>query len=780
MDKEIVISVHGLVDFLLRRGDIDNRIYNSSSMLEGTRIHLRYQQIQNGDYLSEQFLETNIKIQDYIFSISGRADGIINSKPIPYIDEIKSTVIDLDEFYKSQSQWHLGQAKVYAYMYAKSNQLNRCGVRLTYISQIDNDDKLFFNFIFTFSELEEFVYSLCQQYLEFYQGIELHNEAKITSSSILEFPFSEYRKGQKEMAKYVYGAILNNTELFIEAPTGIGKTISTLFPSIKSFATLNVEKIFYLCAKNVAKNVAYDASNKLIQKGLIARVIKLQSKEKLCRCSSKICNPDECIYAKGYYDKISKILRSVLEKENLIDENLINSIADKELLCPFEFQLDLSLYCDIIICDYNYLFDPMVYLKRFFECEKTNYVALIDESHNLVDRSREMYSAFLNLENLLNLKAEFKRYKAPKFKRSLRKVINYFLGLNQEEKYKRLENNFDDTFFTSLENLFIQCQNILKKNPEFATHNFIEVFRNINRFLKISQYISTEFNLYFEFEGDNVKATIQCLDSSKLIRETLRKLKSSIFFSATLTPIDYYIKCLGGDETTNKLVLASPFDSSNLLTIIKDDISTKLIDRSSSYQEIASMIENVVKNKIGNYLVFFSSYKYLEDVYQYLSVDGEIKYLKQEREMLEEDKKIFLEKFKFNPSKTTVGLAVLGGAFSEGIDLVSSRLIGAIIIGVGLPTISFERDCIKEYFNSKNVNGFDYAYVFPGMNKVMQAAGRVIRGEQDVGIVLFVDSRFKYFKYRSLLKEQYQRSLNTNSLKEMEEEIVRFWENHNN
>lgn len=780
MKKEIVLSVHGLVDFLLRKGDIDNRIYNSSSMLEGTRIHLRYQQIQNGDYISEQYLETLIDFDEYQFRISGRADGIIVSGTIPFIDEIKSTVIDLNEFYNSQSEWHLGQAKLYAYMYAKSNNLSQCGVRLTYISQIDNNDKLIFNFTFTFSELESYVYKLCQEYLLFYQEIEKHNQLKIESSERLIFPFDTYRNGQRELAKYVYGTIINNATFFIEAPTGIGKTISTLFPAVKTFSTANTEKIFYLCAKNVAKNVAYEGGKKLLENGLIARIIKLQSKERLCRMDSRNCNPDECIYAKGYYDKIKNIISQVLKKENTIDDKLINDIADNELICPFELQLDLSLYCDIIICDYNYLFDPNVYLKRFFEDNSTNYVALIDECHNLVERSRDMYSAILDSDILLDLKFEFKKFKALKFKRVLNKVLSYM----EEQKAQQLEyvevgNNFEQKFYQLLENLFIQMQDILKNNQDFVTNNFLDVFRQVNRFLKISQFISSNFHLYFKCE-ENVIATIKCLDSSSLLKDTLDKLKASIFFSATLSPIDYYINCLGGDKDTNKLILNSPFDTKNLLTIVRNDISTKLKNRSSSYQSIAETIETVTSGKIGNYLVFFPSYKYIEDVYDNLNLNRDVIYIKQERDMLEEDRHIFLDKFKFNPEKTTIGLAVLGGAFSEGIDLVSSRLIGAVIVGVGLPTISYERDKIKEYFDHKELDGFDYAYVFPGMNKVMQAAGRVIRGEKDVGIVIFIDDRFRYFKYTNLLKEQYQKAYYLSDLDTISKFINEFWKNHIN
>ena len=779
MSKEIVLSVHGLVDFLLRKGDIDNRIYNSSSMLEGTRIHLRYQQIQSGDYLSEQYLEAKINIDDFTFVLSGRADGIIINRNKPIIDEIKSTVADLEYFYESQKEWHLGQAKVYAYMYSLMNNIPECGVRLTYISQKDNNDKLIMNFSYSFEELKEYIESLCRQYLVFYMRLDAHKKAKKLSSEQLSFPFKEYRPGQRELAKYVYGSILNNEAVFIEAPTGIGKTMSTLFPSVKSFSTLDVDKIFYLCAKNVAKNVAFDASRKLLENGLICRSIKLQSKERMCRCDSRKCNPDECPFTKGYYDKLKDVISRILDKEKLIDEEIINNIADEEMMCPFELQLDVSLYCDIIVCDYNYLFDPLAYLKRFFDQDKTPYIALIDEAHNLVERSRDMYSTKLENEMLKNLRYEFKRFKALKFKRALRKLITYLDEQRQEDcEYIALDDNFDVELYNLLEKLFVQCQDILKNYPEYTTNLFLETFKMINKFLKISEYISSSFHLFYEVKDGEVRAIIRCVDSSDLIKNTVSKLRTGIFFSATLTPIDYYINCLGGDENTPKVILDSPFNKDNLLTIVRDDISTRLKDRQYSYKEIAKTIEDIVSQKKGNYLVFFSSYQYMQDVYNALDLSQDITFIKQEREMLEEDRVKFLDNFKMDPDNTIVGMAVLGGAFSEGIDLVSSRLIGAIIVGVGMPTISYERNIVKTYFDSIGKDGFDFAYVFPGMNKVMQAAGRVIRGEDDKGIVVFIDDRFSSWKYKTLLKEQYKGAYHLTSDKLIKSSVKNFWKRH--
>ena len=777
--KEIVLSVHGLVDFLLRSGNIDNRIFNNSSMAEGSRVHLRYQQIQNNNYLSEEELSCEIVVDDFKFVISGRADGIILGKKTPIIDEIKSTVIELEKFYEENKNWHLGQAKVYAYMYAKENELDTMGVRLTYISQKDDEDKLIMNFSYSFDELEKFITNLCVDYLSFYKMIDLHkNQVKI-SADALDFPYGNYRPGQRDLAKYVYGTILNEDTLFIEAPTGIGKTISTLFPAIKSIPKCGSEKIFYLSAKAMAKEVAFDASKLMLEKGLDAKVIKLNSKEKMCFTGEHRCNPDECPFAIGYYDKLRSILTEIVQNESLINDEVIYKYANRYQVCPFELQLDVSLFCDLVICDYNYLFDPIVYLKRYFELSKTNYVALIDETHNLVDRSREMYSTSLELDEFLKVQKKFKKFKHPKFKRSLKKIIVYLNDINEcEDEYMIQEEDFDPYFYELLMNYFKQCQDILKNFPEVNYDIFIDNFRNVNRFLKISEFISKGFITYYQKDKDNLFAHIKCVDSSKLVKDTLRKLKSSIFFSATLTPIDYYVKCLGGNDDTPIMKLESPFPSENCLTLVRSDLSTRYKDRINTYKEISKTIDLVIKKKVGNYLVFFSSYQYLEEVYSRMEFDPNIRYIKQTRDMEDKDKNKFLSYFEVDPTKTTVGFAVLGGIFSEGIDFYSDKLIGAIVVGVGLPQISFERDLIKEHFDSEEINGYEYAYVNPGITKIIQAAGRVIRSENDKGIIVFIDDRFKQFKYRNILQKQYKNNQYVTNERQIEFLLEQFWKKH--
>lgn len=780
MDKVIVSSVHGIVDFLLRRGSIDNRIYNNSSMAEGTRIHLRYQKMQDGSYLSEEPLSMEYKIDGYTFIITGRADGIIvSSKKRHVIDEIKSTVIDLEEYYEEQKDWHLGQAKFYAYMYAKKNYMSEIDIKLTYISQKD-EGMMIKTFTCFIDDLEEFVHDTLSEYLSFYINIDKHCEEKRRSADDLVFPFDSFRKGQKELSKYVYGTIINDDSLFVEAPTGIGKTISTLFPACKTFSSGKVEKIFYLSAKAIAKDVAFETIKKIKNAGLVVKAIKLNAKDRMCQTGNKKCNPDECPFAKGYYDKVKNVLERIILEEDMIDDNVIYRYANTYDLCAFEFQLDVSLFCDVIICDYNYLFDPLVYLKRFFEVDKTPYIALIDEAHNLVDRSRDMYSADFDLGSIKLLQRQFKAFKHPKIKRAMKKIISYLNEQEFEENsfYLIKENGFESELYNLLQLFFKHSQDILKNYPDYSSDLFLEVFRMTNRFLKISEFVNESFVCYYEKTNESIEAKIKCIDSSSLINETLKKIKASVFFSATLTPMEYYVKCLGGNDDTPIIKLDSPFSCENRLVIVRNDISTRYKDRDNSYLQIARTIEEIASKKKGNYLVFFSSYQYLENVYSRLSFNKDVNYIKQSRDMLEKDRNMFLLNFCHDPDRTTIGFAVLGGVFSEGIDLQADKLIGAIVVGVGLPQISFERDLIKDYYSNLEMNGYDYSYVNPGINKILQAAGRVIRSETDKGIIVFIDDRYSQYKYKDILKKQYKEIVYSKDEEEISLLVDNFWQNH--
>ncbi len=756
MDRELKLSVHQLVDFLLRTGDIDNRVYNKASMQEGSRIHAMYQKKQSANYKSEYFLQETFAIENFKVTLEGRADGIIILPRRVIIDEIKSTVIDLEEFKESQNRWHLGQAECYALMFAHETNLHEIDIRMTYISQLTNDMKTY-EYHYSVEQLEHIVENLIIQYLSFYEILYRNKINRNLSAETLKFPFQKFRDGQRKLAKYCYGVALNGGRLFVEAPTGIGKTMSTLFPFVKSFADGINEKIFYLTAKTSGRTSAYNACEILKQNGFKGTMIEITAKEKICFNTGAACNPDECPFAKDYYIKIQDIIKNAILDYDHFDYTTIVDIASKNEVCPFELELDLSLYTDIIICDYNYLFDPMVYMRRYFDEDSSSFIALIDEAHNLVERGRDMYSTSLSYQDFKAMKKSFTKFDHKKMKNALKRFTKFWKEVREIyiDEVTKID-DVDSLFIRICEQFLTAGQDVLKHHAERASDEFLDYYFAVNRFLKLYDLYDNSFAMYFERNGkDNLSLKMLCLDPSRQLYHATRKLKGSVFFSATLSPSSYYISVLGGDESDPLLMLPSPFPKENLLLMVQPNISTRLKDRSSTYENVAKSIKSFVSSKIGNYFIFFPSYQYLEAVLDYFS-DDNLNIIVQTKEMDEKEKKEFLNNFKLNPQMTTLGFVVLGGAFSEGIDLIDDRLIGAVVVGVGLPTLSYERNLIKEYYDNNDKEGYLFSYVNPGMNRVMQAVGRVIRSEKDKGMILLIDDRFLHYQYQDLFKNEWK------------------------
>lgn len=774
MEKNLIMSVHQLVDFLLRQGDIDNRIYNKTSMSEGTRLHASYQRRQSSDYIAEFYLSHTFHVDGFNVTLQGRADGIIERPFLSIIDEIKTSVIDNEEFYQSQSAWHLGQAKVYALMYALDKKRDSMGVRLTYINQIDNK-QLIKEFTFTKEELEQYVEGLISEYLDFYQMIFRQNEERNASSKELEFPFSNYRKGQRELAKYVYSTFKSEQNLYVEAPTGIGKTMSTLFPSFKIFSEEKIDKIFYLTAKNSGILSAFNATKILKEHGLKAKVIQITAKDKICACPGRGCNPDECPFAKGYYEKIRFALTTILKEQSDYNKETILEYAERFQLCPFEFELDVSLFSDIIICDFNYLFDPIVYMRRYFDEANYQMIGLIDEAHNLVERGRDMYSTSLSYAKFKYMKKTVQHVEHKKLKSSIRRLNKIFKAYDDftNEGYNLLD-DLDVQLINALTNFQTNATDYMKKLPYDVDEVFKDFYFDALRFIRISEFFDDNYKYYIYKTEQDLIVNLFNLDPSSLLENCLNKLKGSVLFSGTMSPLDYYVKLLGGKDDSPVLRIPSPFPRENLKLMIAPTISTTYKNRDNTYGEVASFIKAAVNEKVGNYFIFFPSYKYLNSVLSYFK-DDEYNLHVQVQDMKEEEKTEFLNNFQDNPLKTHLGFVVLGGIFSEGIDLLGDRLIGAVIVGVGLPQISYERDLIKEYFNEKEENGFEYAYVKPGMNRVMQAVGRVIRSERDKGMVLLLDERYMRREYQDLFKAEWSNYDVVFNEEDIHKELERFY-----
>ena len=777
MDKSLKLSVHQLVDFLLRTGDIDNRVFNRSSMTEGSRIHSAYQAKQGSDYISEYPLSHLFVVDGVSITLHGRADGIIKRKNSEYmIDEIKSTVEKLEIFRNENFEWHIGQAKCYALLFAIEQNLDSISIRLTYIKQGEERQKKIEEYFFLRSELEQYVHTLMEDYLDFYNIIFRHVENRKKSIETLSFPFKKYRSGQRELAKYCYAVGKNGGRFYAEAPTGIGKTISTLFPFIKATLLNDETKIFYLTAKTSGKESAYNAVEILKEHGLETNDIVITAKDKICFCKGKACNPDECPYAKGYYNKIQAVLKYTLTNYSTFNSETIIHIARENEICPFEYELDLSLFSDIIICDYNYMFDPISYMKRYFDEDASYHLALVDEAHNLIDRSRDMYSASISYKKYKEAKKSVSHSKHVKLKRAQSKINKMFKDLLEDyEDGETIFESYPDEIYDVLMYFLNTCQDINKNDHKEMTKELLDFYLDVNEFIKLSDFYGDKYILYLDKHGDQLTINLYCLDASSFIGKSLRQVKGAVLFSATLQPIEYYIDTLGGDKNEDpRLVLPSPFPINNLKILVAPKVSVKYKNRDKSYLEVADYIKAFIKNKVGNYFIYSPSYEYMEQLLANIALD-DYDYFVQTKEMSEEERESFLLNFKPNPKKTTLGFLVIGGAFSEGIDLVSDRLIGAVIIGIGMPRINYQSDHIMQYYKDQGLPGYDYAYVNPGMNKIMQAVGRVIRSEEDRGAVLLIDERYMYHQYQDLYREEWKNYEVVLSAKEVEQIIAKFF-----
>lgn len=757
---EIKISIRNLVELLLRSGDIDNRLVSPTRMLDGTRIHQKIQKEGGEKYNKEVYLSYDYEVEGFLFKLEGRADGIISEPDCIVIDEIKSTSRPLEYIDYDFSVLHWAQAKCYAFIYATQNELSKISVQLTYY-QIDTEEIKRIREYYELEELRIFVWELLNKYLVWAAMSDKWSRHRDLSVQNLQFPFESYRKGQRELAVAVYKTIIQQKKLFVQAPTGIGKTISTLFPSVKAVGEGKTTKIFYLTAKTITRQVAEEAFSKMRNSGLRFRTITLTAKEKICFNKEGSCNRDYCEYAKGHFNRVNAALLDILENSENLSREVIEQYARKHCVCPFEFALDLSIWADCVICDYNYAFDPRVYLKRFFLNNSADYVFLVDEAHNLVDRAREMFSAELNKSAFLEAKKIMKT-KLPKMANILNKINTYMVALRKQcsdEGFLVRKDELNDLY--KMLNYFIhESEEWILRNQNKNIDGFdqlLELYFDSISFIKIAEFYDNRYVTFIERRGSEVRVKLFCVDPSFLLADALKRGKSAVLFSATLTPISYFMDILGGDRDDYNMNLVSPFDNKNLCLLVDNNISTKYKNRDLSYDKIVKIIWAAIQKRAGNYIIYFPSYKYMNEVYTRFSEKYPcVQTMVQQSSMTEEERESFLNQFQPNSTEYLVCFGVLGGIFSEGIDLKGDRLIGAVIVGVGLPQVSAEQDIIMNYFNQKTGMGYENAYMFPGMNKVLQAAGRVIRSESDTGMVLLLDERFSQANYKKLFPKHWE------------------------
>ena len=778
----IRISVRNLVEFILREGDIDNRTGGGpdpENMQMGSRIHRKIQRQMGSDYQAEVPLKAEIACNGFTLKIEGRADGLIHTKEQVMVDEIKGVLRELDRV-QEPAGIHLVQAKCYASMVAEQEGLDEIGVQMTYC-QMETEEVKRFQYSYQSNELKAWFDEVIRQYEKWAKFQIEWRKARNASIKGIEFPFP-YRKGQRDLAVSVYRTILRKKKLFIQAPTGVGKTISTVFPAVKAVGEELGEKIFYLTAKTITRTVAEQAFETLREQNLKFKVITLTAKEKICFCEETSCNPDDCPYAKGHFDRVNDAVYELLMQEDVMSREVLEAQARKHKVCPFEMALDVSTWVDGVICDYNYVFDPDARLKRFFaEGGAGGYLFLIDEAHNLVERGRQMYSAELCKEDFLAVKKLVKG-EAPWFAKRLEACNKILLAMKKEcENYKVLDN---------ISHLGIQLMNVLSEADRYleecvdkeVRENVLDFYFQVRSFLNIYDGLDENYVVYTEYREDGrFVLKLFCVNPAANLQKCLDKGNSAVFFSATLLPIQYYKRLLSTEKDNYAIYIDSSFDTKKRLLMNGVDVSTRYTMRSREmYQRYAAYIFRVVKAKMGNYLIFFPSYRFMEDVYQEFtqllaSDEEEMELVIQQKHMDEEERENFLRAFEMGREKSLIGFGVLGGIFSEGIDLTNEKLIGTLIIGTGLPQVCNEREILKSYFDQKGLSGFDYAYRYPGMNKVLQAAGRVIRTEDDRGVILLLDERFQREKGEEIFPKEWA-DCERCRLDFVEEKIRLFWE----
>lgn len=782
------IGIRELIEFTLKGGDLNASLNSTNTALEGARIHRMLQSQRGENYQKEYTLDYPITLAGRDLLIHGRADGIILNGDKTVIEEIKTSDLPFEKLPENTLTLYWGQAKMYAFILMTDEGLSSLTLQLTYY-QRPTEQVTTKKITYTLAEATTFFDSVTKEYEEWLQlRVDLRDQRN-ASIAPLQFPFDHYRQGQRELAVAVYKAIRLQRELFIEAPTGTGKTISTIFPCIKAMGENQMQRLFYLTAKQSTRHVAEEALTLLAKQDLHLKSITLTAKDTITFPEEADLAPEDNPYMVGYYDRLKPAMKDVLEHEDAITRTTVETYARDHQLDPFEFQLDLSLFCDVIICDYNYLFDPQVYLQRFFSVDHDDdNFFLVDEAHNLVNRARDMYSTELSLaglQDLIDLSKAQEGKSTPLLSafRKLRKAFFTFSGPTMAKPtHESVFNSPADDFNKAVDKLSGTISDWLA--DEQPQNDFTEAVLNYYfaclSYLKIADFYDDTFRTRIMIGDDENRDIVfkqLCLDPSAFLRDSLLKGCGAVLFSATFSPLSYYQRVLGGDTDSLCYQLPSPFPPKHQAILIANYIDTTYRNREASLPDIVASIHTMVAQKTGNYLVFLPSYSYLNTVLQvFQTAFPDVKTIAQTTAMDEYTRRDFLAAFDDDPDETLVGFAILGGIFSEGIDLTADRLIGVGIVSVGLPGISTENDLLRDYFDLQDEPGFEYAYQLPGLNHVLQAAGRLIRTVHDHGVILLMDRRFSASRYTRYFPPHWQFHRTLYQQNDLAPTIQQFWQ----
>lgn len=800
---QLNISVRELVEFIYKSGDIDDRIgggVSTAAMEAGSAFHKKIQKAGGNLYHAEVPLAFCVSYDEYDVAIDGRADGIIydlddNLEPMDItIDEIKGMYANVMDFTEPK-EVHLAQALVYAYIVATDYDKADINVRITY-GNLDNNDVNYFERSYTREDLDEFFIGLMDSFRPWSDYIYSHRKERDESTTDLEFPF-EYREGQRKLVRDVYKVISSEELLFINAPTGTGKTIATCYPSVMALGQKKAQRIFYLTAKTATSKVARDTFSILNKAGYKGKTLQITAKDKACILEKRSCNPVDCPAAKGHWDRVGDAIYDIITHETMIDRECILEYATKHNVCPFEFSLDVSYFVDHIICDYNYVFDPNVYLQRFFAAgRRADSIVLIDEAHNMVERAREMYSVTLIKEEILQVKGIVKNTDK-KLATYLEKINKIMLAMKRACTGDRLDILDGDELSFAVLNAYGRFMQLFAKRINFGEEHdkCVDLYFKLRDYSNILEDFDFEhYRIYGEFVEGDFLVHIACMDPSDQLQRRIDKTVSTIYFSATLLPINYYKELLCTKEQPYAIYANSIFDVNKRLLLVANDVTSKYTRRGfEEYDRFARYISSIVNERSGNYMVFCPSYAFIDNVVNAFSgyeCNGDI--LVQRPNMNEEQREEFLQAFEEvkdsqdgtleetgrQKARSLIGFCTLGGIFSEGIDLRNDTLIGVIIAGAGLPQVGNERTVMSEFFEATKGDGFNFAYLYPGMNKVIQAAGRLIRTEEDVGVIALLDERFNYTTYSRTFPREWANRVVT-SVQDADKKVKEFWKKIN-
>lgn len=771
------ISVRDLSEFVYRQGDIDSGFFVDSMevMQRGMELHEKIQDKRIKEYKKDNLIyedEVSISVdfpfKEFNLTISGRCDGIVKCNDKLIIEEIKTTTQNIDKLDFDTYLAYKSQILIYGYLFAKEYNKENIELILYWVNQESKNEKIISK-TFKFDFLEDFFVKTIEEFYLFLKLKKYRDDCFLTSQREITFPFENFRQNQKRLMMAVYETIDKNKKLFALAPTGTGKTMSTLYPAIKAYGDFSCEKIFYIHSKTIGREPPLNSLNILKNNGLNVLGISLTAKEKICPKEETKCNPIYCEYARGHFNRINKAIIDIVENENIISRDIVLDYANKHMVCPFEYSLDISIFCHIIICDYNYVYNPRVRLKRFFNEDKNKFILLVDEAHNLISRSRDMFSASIFRDDFLFLKKETKSKYVRKYANKINRLL--FEMLKVYENNSVVEESID--LYGLLDEIKFAMKKSFEDFPEEKENSKVmEIYFTVNFFIQTLDSYNSKYKSILKIEEKELK--LMCVDPVDRLEDVHEDFMGIVFFSATLSPLGYFSNLYGGTKEDISICLPSPFPKENLCLIKDSSISTYYNDREDNYDKIAKKIKIVLEAKKGNYFVFFPSYIFMEEVLdRYLNLDPFANILCQERNMRDTDREKFLNKFE--NGKNITGFLVTGGIFGEGIDLVGQKLIGAIIVGVGLSRLNFEDDIISNYYKSNNKNGFDFAYKLPALNRIFQSLGRVIRDENDKGVVVLMERRYGYFDYYKYFPENLKALEHINGETHLETRLKEFW-----